>query len=159
MITNYLTFTVDNTVYALNVDSVLEVLNFSSPTAVPCALPYIEGLIYSREQGITIVNFRKRFQLAEQEIDKRTKIIVVEVPSPRDNDENHITLYGLVADSVQDVVQIFEEEPAKDAQCPIPSEFIATTLMYNEAPMFILNPVTLFKEAGELNLGEKRNEN
>ncbi|WP_407425012.1 chemotaxis protein CheW [Treponema sp.] len=155
MITNYLTFTVDDSTYALDVDSVLEVLNFSNPTAVPCALPYIEGLIYSREQGITIVNFRKRFGLTEHEIDKRTKIIVVEVPSPKEDDENHITLYGLVADSVQDVVQIFEEEPVKDLSSPIPAEFISSVLKYNESAMFVLNPSMLFKEAGELNLGEK----
>ena len=158
MITNYLTFTVDNIVYALDVDSVLEVLNFSNPTAVPCALPYIEGLIYSREQGITIVNFRKRFNLSEQAIDKRTKIIVVEVPSPKDYDESHITLYGLVADSVQDVVQIFEEEVMTDVSAPIPKEFVSTVLKYNETPLFVLDSKVLFKEAGELNLGEKINE-
>ena len=56
---------VDNTSYAINVSSVLEVLNMTKPTAVPCALSYIEGLIYSREQGITVVNLRKRFELGE----------------------------------------------------------------------------------------------
>ena len=62
---NYLTFMVDNTSYAINVSSVLEVLNMTKPTAVPCALSYIEGLIYSREQGITVVNLRKRFELED----------------------------------------------------------------------------------------------
>jgi len=159
MIINYLTFTVEDSTYALNVDSVLEVLNFSNPTAVPCALPYIEGLIYSREQGITIVNFRKRFNLSQHEKDKRTKIIVVEVPDPKEYDEDHITLYGLVADSVQDVVQIFDEEVSSVDSTPIPKEFISTILNYNEAPMFVLDPKILFKEAGELHLGEKLKQN
>ncbi len=150
MITNYLTFTVDDTVFALNVDSVLEVLNFSSPTQVPCALPYIEGLIYSREQGITVVNFRKRFGLKDFPIDNRTKVIVVEVRTPSETDQNHITLYGLVADSVQDVVQIFEPDIISKANCNIPKEFISQILKYNDKPMFILDSTKLFEEAAKM---------
>ncbi len=150
MISNYLTFTVDETIFALNVDSVLEVLNFSSPTQVPCALPYIEGLIYSREQGITVVNFRKRFGLKSFPIDSRTKVIVVEVNTPMENDQAHITLYGLVADSVQDVVQIFEPEIINKAACNIPKEFVSQILKYNDKPMFVLNSSKLFEEAAKM---------
>ena len=64
---NYLTFTVKDNSYAINVSSVLEVLNLSTPTSIPCALPYIEGLIYSRDQGITVLNLRKRFKLEPHE--------------------------------------------------------------------------------------------
>lgn len=152
MILNYLTFTVDDTVFALNVDSVLEVLNFASPTQVPCALPYIEGLIYSREQGITVVNFRKRFGLKNVPIDSRTKVIVVEVNTPSETNQNHITLYGLVADSVQDVVQIFEPDVISKASCNIPKEFVSQILKYNEKPMFVLDSSKLFEEASKINL-------
>lgn len=148
---NYLTFMVDNTSYAINVNSVLEVLNMTKPTSVPCALSYIEGLIYSREQGITVVNLRKRFSLEEHEADKRTKIIVVEVHTKHEGNENEtVILYGLVADSVQDVIQIYEEERIDDAECSIPKEFISRTLKYDEKPLFILDFKKLFEEHAKL---------
>lgn len=151
---NYLTFTVDDHSYAINVNSVLEVLNMTEPTAVPCALSYIEGLIYSREQGITVVNLRKRFSLEEHAVDKKTKIIVVEVHTTRANPDGteteHIILYGLVADSVQDVIQIYEEERLDDAECSIPKEFVSYILKHDEKPLFILDFKKLFQEHAKL---------
>jgi purine-binding chemotaxis protein CheW len=151
---NYLTFTVDETTYAINVNSVLEVLNMTKPTAVPCALSYIEGLIYSRGQGITVVNLRRRFELDEHEVDKKTKIIVVEVHTRRLNPDGseieNIILYGLVADSVQDVIQIYEEERIDNAECSIPKEFISYTLKHDGEPLFILDFKKMFEEHAKL---------
>ena len=146
---NYLTFTVKDNSYAINVSSVLEVLNLSTPTSIPCALPYIEGLIYSRDQGITVLNLRKRFNLEAHEADKRTKIIVVEMHIVSDDNTDSIVLYGLVADSVQDVIQIYEEEKIEDAQCSIPKEFIKSILRYDDKPLFILDFEKLFEEYQE----------
>ena len=151
---NYLTFTVKDNTYAIDVSSVLEVLNLSKPTSVPCALPYIEGLIYSRDQGITVVNLRKRFNLEEHPSDKWTKIIVVEVHTKRVNQDGteteNIILYGLVADSVQDVIQIYEEEKIEDAECSIPKEFVSYILKYDEKPLFILDFKKMFEEHAKL---------
>lgn len=143
---NYLTFTVKENPYAINVSSVLEVLNLSTPTSVPCALPYIEGLIYSRDQGITVLNLRKRFNLEAHETDKRTKIIVVELKVPTEEDPDNIVLYGLVVDSVQDVIQIYDEERIEDEKCAIPEEFIKCVLRYEDNPLFILDFEKLFEE-------------
>ena len=143
---NFLTFTVKDHSYAINVSSVLEVLNLSTPTSVPCALPYIEGLIYSRDQGITVVNLRKRFNLEEHKADKRTKIIVVELKVPTEENPDNIVLYGLVADSVQDVIQIYEAEYVENEECSIPKEFISAVIKYDEKPLFILDFEKLFEE-------------
>lgn len=143
---NYLTFSVKDDLYAINVLSVLEVLNLSTPTTVPCALPYIEGLIYSRDQGITVVNIRRRFDLEEHEADNRTKIIVVELKVPTEQNPDNIVLYGLVADSVQDVIQIYEEERMENEECSIPKEFISRVLKYDDKPLFILDFEKMFEE-------------
>lgn len=151
---NYLTFTVDNNSYAINVNSVLEVLNLMKPTAIPCALSYIEGLIYSRGQGINVVNLRKRFSLEEHVADKKTKIIVVEVHTVRKNpdgsESENVILYGLVADSVQDVIQIYEEKRIENANSSIPKEFISYVLEYDEKPLFILDFKKMFEEHAKL---------
>lgn len=148
MITNYLTFVVENTAYAIDVAAVLEVLNFTEPTAVPCSLPYIEGLIFSRESGITVLNFRKRFNMSEKEIDGKTKVIVVEMNFTDEENNQKKRLYGLVADSVQDVIQMYDDaEEIKDAKNEIPKEFILKVLKYQDKPLFIIDEKKLFEEA------------
>ncbi len=148
MITNYLTFVVENTAYAIDVVAVLEVLNFTEPTAVPCSLPYIEGLIFSRESGITVLNFRKRFNMSEKEIDSKTKVIVVEMNFTDEENNPKKRLYGIVADSVQDVIQIYDDaEEIKDAKNEIPDEFILKVLKYQDKPLFIIDEKKLFEEA------------
>ena len=160
MITNYLTFTVEDTAYAVDVAEVLEVLNFTEPTAVPCSLPYIEGLIFSRESGITVLNFRKRFNLPEKEIDGKTKVIVIEMLSKSDENQKieglentQKRLYGLVADSVQDVIRMYDDaEEIKGAKCGIPEEFIVKILKYQDKPLFIINEQRLFEEANSVKI-------
>lgn len=166
MITNYLTFTVEETSYAVDVAAVLEVLNFTEPTAVPCSLPYIEGLIFSRESGITVLNFRKRFNLPEKEIDGKTKVIVIEMSSPVEENQKideepkeQKRLYGLVTDSVQDVIRIYDDaEEVKDAKCDIPDDFIVKVLKYQDKPLFIIDEKKLFEEASSVKLEKPKEE-
>lgn len=166
MITNYLTFTVEETSYAVDVAAVLEVLNFTEPTAVPCSLPYIEGLIFSRESGITVLNFRKRFNLPEKEIDGKTKVIVIEMSSPVEENQKideepkeQKRLYGLVTDSVQDVIRIYDDaEEVKDAKCDIPQDFIVKVLKYQDKPLFIIDEKKLFEEASSVKLEKPKEE-
>ena len=99
------------------------------------------------------MNLRRRFSLPDQVADKRTKIIVVEMRIKADNSGNEtVILYGLVADSVQDVIQTYEEEKIEDAECSIPKEFIAYAFRWNENPLFILDFNKLFEEHAKLNL-------
>lgn len=146
MIQNYLTFTLEKTHFAVEISSVLEVLNFTTPTSIPCSDPYIEGLIYSREQGINVVNLRKRFDLSARPIDKKTKVIVVEVVNPKIENDKNITLYGLVADSVQDVIQIDAETITSAGPANIPAEFITAEFVNEGQTFFILNFYKLFEK-------------
>lgn len=145
MIQNYLTFTLEKTHFAVEISSVIEVLNFSTPTAIPCSDSYIEGLIYSREQGINVVNLRKRFNLSPKPIDNKTKVIVVEVVNPKIDNEKNITLYGLVADTVHDVIQIDAEVIKSARKTSIPREFITAEFPYDGDSFFILNFYKLFE--------------
>lgn len=146
MIQNYLTFTLEKSRFAVEISSVLEVLNFTTPTSIPCSEPYIEGLIYSREQGINVVNLRKRFDLPPKPIDKKTKVIVVEVVNSKADESNHITLYGLVADAVQDVIQIDAESITSADKTNIPEEFVTAEFQHDNQTFYILNFYKLFEK-------------
>ena len=135
---SFLTFLLDSNICAVEITNVLEVLNYGNFTIMPGAKNYIEGLIYSREQGITVINLRKKFGLKEKEPDKNTKIIVISVKK-QEGESEKITLYGLVADQVLDV-QNLEEDDEDEARCKIsiPRENIKKSLKFEDKNIFIL---------------------
>lgn len=135
---SFLTFFLDSNICAVEITNVLEVLNYGNFTIMPGAKNYIEGLIYSREQGITVINLRKKFGLKEKEPDKNTKIIVISVKK-QEGESEKITLYGLVADQVLDVQNLAEDDEV-EARCKIsiPRENIKKILKFEDKNIFIL---------------------
>lgn len=102
----FLTFKLDNSQYAVGVNNVQEVLEFMPITKVPSTTSYMEGLINLRGQGIAVVNLRKKFGMNEIASTKETKIIVMEVK----NTEGNIVNFGAIADSVQEVIDLSDNE-------------------------------------------------
>jgi purine-binding chemotaxis protein CheW len=105
MSSQFLTFKLEGSQYAVEVYKVQEVLEYTHITKVPCAAAYVEGLINSRGQGISVVNLRKKFGMPEIDVTKDTRIIVLEVKS-----EKGVTTFGAIADSVQEVIDLADEE-------------------------------------------------
>ena len=103
MTNQYLTFTLHDTLYAVPVSHVQEVLEYSTPDQLPCTLDYIEGLISSRGHGIQVVNLCRKFGLVPSPVTKSTRIVVLELKTPSEEDPDHVTIFGAVADSVEDV--------------------------------------------------------
>ena len=108
MTKQFLTFRLDNNQYAVEVHKVQEVLEYKHITKIPCAANYVEGLISSRDRGISVINLRKKFGLEEIELNKECRIIVLEIALNGSVDENpdDIHIFGAIADSVQEVIEI-----------------------------------------------------
>ena len=85
MSNEFLTFEIEDVQYAIPVTKVIEVLEYTKILKVPCAADYIEGIINSRGQGISVINLRKKFGLAAKPFDKNTKIIVLEIKTEDGN--------------------------------------------------------------------------
>lgn len=121
----FLSFVLDGALYAVEVAQVQEVLEYTQPVRLPCTIDYVEGLISSREQGISVVNLRRKFNLAETEPTKKTRIIIIEITHV-ENDEKTITTFGAIADSVEEVIDLEEDtiEPAPKFGNNISGEYI-----------------------------------
>lgn len=101
----FLTFKLDGTQYAVSVQHVQEVLEYTPITKVPCAATYMEGLINSRGEGISVVNLRKKFGIESVDATKETRIIVFEIKR-----NEGVVIFGAIADSVQEVIDLDESE-------------------------------------------------
>lgn len=147
MTQSVLTFSIDKIICAVPIGSVLEVLNYTEPTVLPGAEKYIEGLVYSREQGVTVVNLRRRFGLKSVSAGKNTRILVIEKPSPSQNDASHVSLFGAVADTVNDVIEIDDSNSQKQGKKKLPFEekYVQSLCFLNEIPVYLLNIDSVFE--------------
>lgn len=139
----YLTFSLGEEHYALNVVKVKEVLELAPITHIPKTPDYMSGVINIRGSVIPIVDLRRKFDMPSVEATVDTGIIVVEV-----NVENDLITIGVIADKVQEVIEIMPEniEPAPRIGSNIDTRFINGMGKYNEKFLIILNVNELFTE-------------
>ena len=72
-------FNLEKEEYGINVLMVREIIRMLNITRVPNTPHYVEGVINLRGKVIPIISLRKKFDLAEADYDKRTRIMVMEV--------------------------------------------------------------------------------
>lgn len=145
MIQQYLTFTVENTRYAINVFKIQEVLEYQEPQRIPCSSPLLLGIIRSRDTNIAIMDLRKKFGLPSKTPGTETRTIVLEVD---DYETGVINLYGIVADQVYEVIELdsskLEELPkAKNFSG---AEFVSSVFINNDAYTLILDVNKIFSQ-------------
>ncbi len=150
MSSQFLTFKLEGSQYAVEVYKVQEVLEYTHITKVPCAASYMEGLINSRGQGISVVNLRKKFGMSEAPVTKETRIIVLEVKGKDDT----VVTFGAIADSVQEVIDLDEKEiePSPKFGNSIAAQFIRGIGKRDDNFIIILNIDQIFSTEEIVNL-------
>jgi purine-binding chemotaxis protein CheW len=119
--TQYLTFKLDEEVYALDIGKVREVLDLTTITKVPRTPEFMRGVINLRGSVVPVVDLRIKFGLSKTEKTVNTCIIIVEVTI-----DNETTILGALADSVQEVMDLEPDhiEPAPKIGTRLNTEFI-----------------------------------
>ena len=117
----YLTFKLDSEVFALDVATVREVLDFTAITRIPRMPEFMRGVINLRGSVVPVVDLRLAFDMSATEKTVNTCIIVVEVCL-----EGETTIMGALADSVEEVIDLEPQqiEPAPRIGTSIKTEFI-----------------------------------
>ena len=119
--TQFLTFKLDDEVFALDISKVREVLDFTSITRVPRTPEFMRGVINLRGSVVPVVDLRLKFGMTRTEKTVNTCIIITEVTV-----DNETTVLGALADSVQEVMDLEPEhiEPAPKIGTRLNTEFI-----------------------------------
>lgn len=97
----YLTFKLDEETFALDVNTVREVLDFTTLTRIPRTPEFMRGVINLRGSVMPVVDLRLAFGMSATEKTVNTCIIVVEVLF-----DGEATTLGALADSVKEVAEI-----------------------------------------------------
>jgi len=111
------TFKLGSEEFGVDILKVQEINKMMSITKIPNAPTFIEGVINLRGKIIPIIDLRKRLGFKNQEYDKSTRIIVVELDG---------LVLGFIVDSVSEVLRIPENtiEPPPSMVAGIESEYI-----------------------------------
>ncbi len=119
--TQYLTFKLEEEVFALDIGKVREVLDFTSITKVPRTPEFMRGVINLRGSVVPVVDLRLKFGMSKTEKTVNTCIIIVEVTV-----DEETTVLGALADSVQEVLDLEPGhiEPAPKIGTRLNTEFI-----------------------------------
>ena len=81
-------------------------------------------------------------------VTKSTRIVVLELKTPSEEDPDHVTIFGAVADSVEEVMEVNmdELEPAPKFGNTISSEFISGVGKKGEEFVILLDVDKIFHE-------------
>jgi chemotaxis signal transduction protein/HPt (histidine-containing phosphotransfer) domain-containing protein len=100
-IIQFVTFTMADEVYALEIQEVEAIINVIDITRVPKAPSYIDGVINLRGEIVPVINTRRRLRLKEEEIKPTDQIIILSF-------EEEKVKAGFLVDSVQEVTSLLE---------------------------------------------------
>jgi len=119
--TQYLTFTLGEDVFAIDVTMAREVLDVCDVTRVPQVPEYMLGVINLRGSVVPVIDMRRKFGMPAAEKTRDSCIVVVEV----DVDGESVVV-GALADSVREVLDLTPDqiEPPPRIGTRLKTEFI-----------------------------------
>jgi purine-binding chemotaxis protein CheW len=97
----FVTLGIDQEVFAVPVEIVLEILEMRPIFRIPEAPPYLAGLVDVRGRAVPIIDLRLRLGLPSAQVTESTRIIVLDAPF----EGRRVTL-GLIADRVFEVAAL-----------------------------------------------------
>ena len=151
--TQYLSFNLDDEVFALDISKVREVLEYTTVTKVPQTPAFMQGVINLRGSVVPVIDMRLKFGMSVTEKTINTCVIIVEI-----NLDGNTTVLGAMADSVQEVFELEDDqiEPAPEIGTRLKTEFIKGMGKRDDSFIIILDidkvfssdEVALVQEAG-----------
>ena len=146
--TQYLTFKLEEELFALDIGKVREVLDFTTITKVPQTPDYMRGVINLRGSVVPVVDLRLKFGMVMAEQTVNTCVIIVEVEL-----DGEKVVMGAMADAVQEVLDLEPDqiEPPPRIGTKLNTEFIKGMGKHAEQFIIILDIDKVFT-SGELDM-------
>ncbi len=153
--TQYLTFTLGEEDFALDISQVREVLNYTTITRVPRMPQFLSGVINLRGNVVPVIDLRMKLGMNAIKITSDSCIVIVEVFI-----DGEMTQMGALTDSVKEVIDLDPGQisPAPRLGTQIKSEFIKGMGTLGEKFLIILDIDRILSDdelAMVIGMGEK----
>ena len=132
----YLTFMLGAEVFAINILSIKEIIEYGNLTIVPKMPSFIRGVINLRGSVVPVIDLAARFDRPEAVISRRTCIVIIEVQH-----EEVQQVIGVLVDAVNEVLEIAADqiEPVPSFGTKIRTDFIEGMGKVDQKFVIILN--------------------
>ena len=132
----YLTFHLGEEGYGLEILKVQEIIGMQDITKIPRAPDYVKGVINLRGKVTPVVDLRLKFGMPEQEVTRKTCIILTQVQGGESS-----LIIGIVVDEVSEVMEISEDqiEPAPAFGTHVDTNFILGMAKSDSAVKILLD--------------------
>lgn len=99
----YLTFSLGDEVFAMDIRTVREIIQHASMTVVPLMPDFVRGVINLRGAVVPVIDLQSRFGRSHSALGKKTCIVIFDASSQGDSQ-----MLGLWVDAVSEVIDISE---------------------------------------------------
>ncbi|MCB4809991.1 chemotaxis protein CheW [Methylovorus menthalis] len=132
----YLTFMLGAEIFAINILSIKEIIEYGNLTMVPKMPPFIRGVINLRGAVVPVIDLAARFEKGEATLSRKTCIVIIEV----DHEEAQQVI-GVMVDAVNEVLEIASDqiEPVPSFGAKIRTDFIDGMGKVDQKFVIILN--------------------
>ncbi|MFO1381516.1 MAG: chemotaxis protein CheW [Chitinivorax sp.] len=137
----YLAFTLNGEVFAIDILQIREIIEFGALTEVPMMPPTIRGVINLRGSVVPVIDLSARFGRGPSAVARRTCVVILEVSK-----DGVTQTLGVMVDAVNEVMEIPAEdiEPAPAFGTRIRTDFIAGMGRVNGRFVIILDVAHVF---------------
>lgn len=97
----FLTLSLGDVLFAIDILSVREILDFTEITRIPQTPEFMRGVVNVRGSAIPVMDLRMKFNMGRVERTLNTRIVILEIKR-----ESGMTPFGVLADSVKEVLEL-----------------------------------------------------
>ncbi len=139
---SYLTFKVNDNIFGIHVEKVVEIKEYSEPKSIPESMPYVTGIIEYMDEVIPLIDTASKFNLGEITVAPQTCTIILEIINEQKNATSKV---GVIVDAVSDV---FETDPVqiKALENDYKPSYISSTYKLDDNLVMILDSNKIFSE-------------
>ncbi len=121
----YLTFTLGDEVFAMDIRTVREIIQVGPMTTVPLMPGFVRGVINLRGAVVPVIDLHARFGRSPAKLSKKTCIVIFDSTRVTDGSSERVEL-GLMVDAVSEVIEIAaaQIEPPPNFGTTVKRDFI-----------------------------------
>lgn len=134
----YLSFSLGNEIYAVDILSVQEIRTWESPTYLPRSPAFMKGVLNLRGTIVPVIDLRSKFKICTPVYDDTTVVIILRI-----KEETRIRIMGIVVDAMSDVLFISDEDirPTPEFGGQVDQNYIEGITTVKDIVVSILNTV------------------
>ncbi len=133
----YLTFLLGGEMFAIDILTIKEIIEFGNLTTVPMMPDFVRGVINVRGAVLPVIDLSSRFSRKPSEVTRRSCIVIIETTAQSEDKQD----VGVLVDSVSAVMEIpaSEIEPPPGFGARIRVDFISGMAKVNGKFVIVLN--------------------